>query len=107
MREVTEKIRSVASVTELVKLVKKGDCYSLFLLRERLGRSRVEVAAHISIPESHLAAWEENSVPISDGQLAIWRVKMSDFLSMEIKAVLGSENEDLLARFWDLLWRLS
>jgi len=107
MREVPEKIRSVQSVTGLVGLVKKGDCSSLLLLRERLGRSRAELAAHISIPESQLAAWEENREALSAGQLALWRVKLSDYLNLEIRSVLGTDNADLLAHFWDLLWRLS
>ena len=107
MREVPEKVRSVQSVTELVRLVKKGDRSSLYLLRERLGRSRAELAAHISIPESRLAAWEENRETLSAGQQALWRVKLSDYLNLEIRAVLGTDNADLLEHFWDLLWRLS
>jgi transcriptional regulator with XRE-family HTH domain len=107
MREVPEKIRSIRSVTELVGLVKRGDRTSLFLLRERLGCSRAELAAHISIPESQLATWEENRETLSAGQQALWRVKLSDYLNLEIRAVLGTDNADLLGHFWDLLWRLS
>jgi len=107
MREVAEKVRSVESVTGLVRLVKIGDRPSLSLLRERLGCSRAELAAHIPVPEPRLAAWEEDRESLSAGQLAIWRVKISDYLNLELKAVLHSDSEDLLACFWDLLWRLS
>lgn len=107
MRETPEKIRSVQSVTELVGLVKKGDCSSLFLLRERMGRSRSELASHMSIPESQLTAWEENRESLSAGQMALWRVKLSDYLDLELQTILGTDNEDLIEHFWDLLWRLS
>ena len=107
MREVPEKIRSVQSVTELVVLIKRGDRYSLCVLRERLGRSRAELAVHIAISESRLAAWEENQEAPSASQQALWRVKLSDYLNVEIRAILRTDNADLLANFWDLLWRLS
>ena len=106
MREVSEKIRSVQSITGLVGLVKKGDYSPLALLRKRLGRSRAELAGRISIPESRLAAWEENLGIPSTGQLALWRVKLSDYLTVEIRAMLNTHDEDLLSHFWDLLWRL-
>lgn len=107
MREVHEKTRSVQSATELIALVKKGDTVSLSELRERLGCSRAELAAHIGIPESRLAEWEENREALSAGQRALWRVKLSDYLNVEIRTILGTDNGDLLANFWDLLWRLS
>ena len=107
MRQVPERVRSVESITELVKLVKIGDCTSLSLLRERLGCPRAELAAHIPVPEAKLAAWEEAGAPLTASQMALWRVKLSDYLNLELKTVLGSDSEDLLARFWDLLWRLS
>ena len=107
MHEVAEDTLAVRSVTELVGLIKKGDRASLSLLRERLERSRAELAAHLAIPESRLAAWEENQESPSPGQQALWRVKLSDYLDVEIRTVLGTDNVELLACFWDLLWRLS
>jgi DNA-binding transcriptional regulator YiaG len=107
MHEVSEKMRLVQSVTGLVGLVKKGDCSSLSLLRNRLGRSRAELAVRIFITESRMAAWEENLETPTTSQMALWRVKLSDYLTAEIRSILNTDNEELLSHFWDLLWRLA
>ena len=102
-----EKTVSARSITHLVGLIKRGDCYSLAALRESLGRSRAELASRMAVPESRLAAWEQNQEPASAGQQALWRVKLGDYLDVELRMVLGTDNAEVVARFWDLLWRLS
>ena len=47
---------SLASIIEMFSLIKRGDPVSLVTLREKLGRSRAELATHMDIVESQLAS---------------------------------------------------
>jgi DNA-binding transcriptional regulator YiaG len=107
MQEITEKPEMSRSITGLVGLIKKGDCRSLALLREGLGCSRMELAAWMSIPESCLLDWEENHCVPTPGQMALWRVKLSDYLNGKICMLLKTNDAELVDKLWDLLWRLA
>ena len=98
---------SLASIIEMFSLIKRGDPVSLVTLREKLGRSRAELATHMDIVESQLASWEENGQNPTAGQQALWKVKLSDYLNLEIRKVLQTDNTEIIARFWELMWRLS
>jgi len=84
--------------------VKKRRPLLPFSLRESWGAAAWNLQG--TSPESQFAAWEENRETLSTGHLALWRVKLSDYLNLEIQAILGTDNAGLLAHFWDLLWRL-
>ncbi len=96
-----------AQVESLVLLVKRGSASSLTELRERLGRTEKDIASLIGVPEYQIMKWEKKKEQPSSLELAWWKLKLSDYVDEEISQLLRTRNKEVIAQFWELIWRLN
>ena len=94
-------------VEELVRLVKNGDTSSLTEVRQKLGKTQNEVAVLVGVPESQLEQWENGEIQPSHIHHALWKLRLSDYVDDEICRLLGTENNEVVNKFWELIWSLN
>ena len=97
---------SLQRVSDLIRLVKKGDPVFLTELRNQLGKTMEEIADKVGVSEHQLKSWELGEQQPSGILHASWKLRLSDFIDEEISALINTENPKLVTRFWELLWRL-
>ena len=76
-------------------------------LREKLGRTEKDVASLIGVPENQIMKWEKKKEQPSSLELAWWKLKLSDYVDEEISQLLRTRNKEVIAQFWELIWRLN
>jgi DNA-binding XRE family transcriptional regulator len=90
----------------LVRLLKRGDTSSLAQLRHSLNKTRQELALEVGVPEQTLELWENGIEHPSGIQWATWRIKLGSYVDGKIYALLGTEDSEVSAKFWALIWEL-
>ncbi len=97
---------SMQRVEHLVRLLKNGNAPSLAEIRQELGKTRREVAQKIGVSAHQLEQWEKEQEQPSTTHYAQWKVKLSYYIDEVISGLLGTEDEEINTRFWEVMWRL-
>ena len=97
---------SLQRISDLVRLVRKGDSVSLTELRNQLGKTTDEVAAKIGVSERQLKSWELGEEQPSGILHSAWKLRLSDYVDEEISMLISTDNPELVTNFWEILWRL-
>ncbi len=97
---------SLQRVSDLIRLVKKGDTPSLAELRNQLDKTREEIADKIGVSEQQFKYWESGEQQPSGILYSSWKLTLSDHIDTEISALISTENPELVTHFWEILWRL-
>jgi len=103
---VVKQLYSLQQVEYLMQLVKKGDSLSLTQLRQELGKTQMEIATKIGVSEHQLGKWEKGEQQPSGRYFAQWRLKLSYYVDDVISDFLGTEDVEIVTRYWELMWRL-
>ena len=101
-----KQLDSRQQVEHLIRLVKKGDASSLTQLRQELGKTQEEIASRIGVSERQLGQWEEGEQQPSGRHYAHWRLKLSYYVDGTISDLLGTEDTEIITRYWELMWGL-
>ena len=97
---------SLQQVEHLVRLVKKGDASSLAQARQELGKTQKEIALQVGVSERQLGRWEKGEQQPSRTHYVLWKLRLSDYVDGLISGLLGTNNMDVITRFWELIWEL-
>jgi DNA-binding transcriptional regulator YiaG len=92
---------------ECIQLVRKGDYISLTELRNKLMKTRKEIADKIGVSEYRLKCWELGEEKPSGTLHSFWKIKLSDCIDEEISIRIRTKNPELITNFWEILWRLN
>ena len=98
---------SLERISDLIKLVKKGDSASLTELRNQLGKTSEEIAEKVGVSEQQLIYWESGEQQPSGILHSSWKLRLSDYIDEKISTLLDTENPELVTHFWEILWRLN
>lgn len=94
-------------VENIMLLVKHGDASSLKKLRTILGKSPNEIASLIGVGAEDLEKWEKGEAQPTSLKHAHWKLKLTDFVDVEIARFLGTDNPEVVIPFWQLIWTLN
>ena len=97
---------SLERISDLIRLVRKGDSMSLTKVRKQLGKTREEIAKKLGVSEQQLEYWESGEQEPSGIVHSSWKLRLSDYIDEEISLLIGTENPELVTHFWEILWRL-
>ncbi len=101
-----DKKEKTRALERYIRLLKKGDARSLKQLRSLLDKTPSELASKIGISEQKLELWEAESQQPTGLQRARWKIKLASYVDEEIEAVLDSKDNEIVYRFWSLIWGL-
>jgi DNA-binding XRE family transcriptional regulator len=106
MKKMPEDRYAVQTVDTLVTLLKRGDSNSLTRLRNLLDIKRSQLALEIGVSEQTLEFWEGGKEQPPHSSYSSWKIKLSSHLNSRIATYLGTENGEVIHKYWALIWEL-
>jgi DNA-binding transcriptional regulator YiaG len=97
---------SLELVSDLIQLARRGDTESLTELRNKLRKSRKEIAEKVGVSELKLKYWESGKKQPSTILHAHWKLRLSDYIDEKISSLIHTHNPELIHRFWEIMWML-
>lgn len=98
---------SMQQVENLIRLVKKGDFVSLTKLRHQLGKTAEGIANEVGVSVHQFRSWELGEKQPSNIWHAFWKLRLSDYIDDAISTLLGTDNAEIVTKFWEIMWRLN
>jgi len=98
---------SMQRVENLIRLVKKGDSTSLTELRHQLRKTAKDIAGKVGVSVHQFRSWELGEKQPSNICHAFWKLRLSDYIDDEISTLLGTENAEIVTKFWEIMWQLN